>query len=374
MGSYDTDEEREIEEDRAMIAVGNRLSMDLVEGNGPDMIVNGASFGMLNNEDYLMDLSSYAQENLGSGEYFTSVIDAARVDGILYQLPLSFSITGISVPESDVEPGQIGFTYDQYREFVEGPCNGVNPISGGQLSLFVTALNTIQDLVITDNQVNYDTEAFRALAEYVLENVNDDLVYDDGEDDYSMGGDDGPCLVYVTDVRDYYSNVVDRDNVLLGVPSFDGRGPIIFGSDSIAVSADTDSEEGCLEFISLVMGAEAQEEFGMTNGIPVNRAAFDEVGARLIQAQNDELEDLLRYYSEDELRMYGYSASVMDEAAIDSLAGIIDTLTGWYTNDGAVNAIIREEMAAYFEGQKTLDQVIPVLQDRVQNVLNERAS
>ena len=34
--------------------------------------------------------------------------------------------------------------------------------------------------------------------------------------------------------------------------------------------------------------------------------------------------------------------------------------------------ILIEEMPAYFAGQKTLDQVIPVMQNRIQKVLDER--
>ena len=68
----------------------------------------------------------------------------------------------------------------------------------------------------------------------------------------------------------------------------------------------------------------------------------------------------------------GMNTERMDESAVDDLAALIDSLTGWYVNDGSINAIIREEMPAYFEGQKTLEQIIPVLEDRVQTVINER--
>ena len=40
--------------------------------------------------------------------------------------------------------------------------------------------------------------------------------------------------------------------------------------------------------------------------------------------------------------------------------------------DAAINMILIEEMPAYFAGQKTLEQVIPVMQNRIQKVLDER--
>lgn len=370
----DADEdEYELAQDRASATLGNRLTTDLLAGTGPDIIIDASTFGMLNDDDYLLDLSAHVAENFGTDRYFTNIFDAACIDGALFQLPLSFSIAGIAVPSSLVEPGQTGFTYEQYAEFVAGPCNGTNPITGGKLSLFITALNCMQDLVITGDQVDYESDAFRALAEYVSENVNDELVYDDSEGDYyEAPSEDTASMAYIDDVTEYYNAVVSGDKVLLGVPSFDGRGPIIYGSGSVAVSASSASEEGCLAFVDLLMGDEVQEYFGLQTGIPVNRAAYNSVGEQLIEYQHKSLEDLLRYYNEDMLRMYGFSTELMDEEAVETLVTTIESLSGWYSNDGAINAIIREEMPAYFEGQKTLDQVIPVLEDRVQTILNER--
>ena len=107
-------------------------------------------------------------------------------------------------------------------------------------------------------------------------------------------------------------------------------------------------------------------------GIPLSRSAFDTVGSKYVQSQNDDLDRNLRLYSEAEMVLYGMNTERMDESAVDDLEALIDSLTGWYVNDGSINAIIREEMPAYFEGQKTLEQIIPVLEDRVQTVINER--
>ena len=42
------------------------------------------------------------------------------------------------------------------------------------------------------------------------------------------------------------------------------------------------------------------------------------------------------------------------------------------TSDAAISKIISEEMPAYFSGQKDLEDVIEIMQDRVQKVLDER--
>ena len=57
---------------------------------------------------------------------------------------------------------------------------------------------------------------------------------------------------------------------------------------------------------------------------------------------------------------------------IRTLESIILSCSGMHTEDQAVNLILIEEMPAYFTGQKSLDDVIKIVQDRVQKVLDER--
>jgi hypothetical protein len=62
----------------------------------------------------------------------------------------------------------------------------------------------------------------------------------------------------------------------------------------------------------------------------------------------------------------------MDESNIPAFEEFVDSIDCCYINDASINAIIREEMPSFFEGQKSLDQIIPVLNDRVSTVLTER--
>ena len=58
----------------------------------------------------------------------------------------------------------------------------------------------------------------------------------------------------------------------------------------------------------------------------------------------------------------------------DSVDKYIELLSSSYggTNLGqAIEEIIKEEASAYFSGSKSLDDVIPVMQRRIQTVLDE---
>ena len=342
-------------------------------GEGPDIIINAASLSMLNNSDYLDDMAPYVQENFGSDNYFTNIFEACMDGDALYQIPLAFSVIGIATSEDNVDEGQTGFTFEQYEDFVEGPCNGVSPFGGNRIDIFIQLADCMYDSFIQDGEVNFDTEEFRALAEFTAANVNDELSYGDTDDeDFYETDSSVASIAYIDYVTSYFNTVTGKGNVLLGFPSPDGRGPVIYDIDSIAISAQSDNQDACYEFVSMLMSDSCQEIYGAYN-IPVNRTAFNSIAAQFIESNNNEIDIMLRLYDEALLTMWGYDTQMMDESAISDFEQFVSGITEMFVNDGSINSIIREEMPSFFEGQKTLDQVLPVLTDRVSTVLNERS-
>lgn len=360
------------QKDKTATSLGNQLAIDIMSGTGPDIIINGQQFGMLNDDDYLLNLSSYVADNFGSDRYFTNVFEAAAEGEKLYQVPVSFNVMGIVTDSNNVDAGQIGFTFDQYTEFVSGPCNGSNPINQGRMYFFINSLNCMTDLVMADNTVEFDSEAFRSLAEYTAANINEVLQSDDDSEGFVDQTTVPASLNTIQNISSYFDTVKNGNKVMVGIPSYDGRGPIIVGSDSVAISAQTEAPDACRDFVSILLGDDVQTSYGLQSGIPVNRAAFASVGDAYRDYQNKRVESYTDYMNPADIRAMGMNPDPMDESVVSEFASFIDELTGWYTNDGSVNAIIREEMPAFFEGQKTLDQVVPVLEDRIQTLLNER--
>ena len=57
---------------------------------------------------------------------------------------------------------------------------------------------------------------------------------------------------------------------------------------------------------------------------------------------------------------------------MDIFAEVIQNASGFYSSDSDVTSIIYEEMPAYFCGDKTIEEIIPIIEDRIQTVLGER--
>ena len=160
---YDDSEEYRKAYDEASIELSNQLTVDLMAGEGPDIIFDTSSLSQLNNDDYLLDIS----DRISTDGLFVNVLDAAKTGDKLYQIPLTFGVTGLAVLNENVDAGQTGFTFEQYADFVSTVCNGTDPLAMDQTEFFIMCMEAMADKFVTEEgNIDYDNEAFRALAEF----------------------------------------------------------------------------------------------------------------------------------------------------------------------------------------------------------------
>lgn len=363
--------------DAASIELGNRLTVDIMAGEGPDIIFDASSLSQLNNDDYLIDLS----DRLNTDGLFGNVIEAAKVDGKLYQIPLSFGASGIITFQDNVDAGQVGFTFDQYAVFVDEVCNGVDPIGKDQTEFFILCMNAMSEEFITDDgKVDYDNETFRALAEYVNANVTAPIEVSDEDGEMMMVTDslaDSGAIAFEYGSFLYLLSAIGaetNDAVVLGLPSIDGRGAMISVDCSVAISAQAVDIDGCWSFVETLTSAQIQEYYSDASiGTPISIAAFESSAQRSVDNYNNMVEFYRSTASAYELEMFGYPTEEIDSSVISRYEDMINSCYSVSATDPAVSAIVREEMPAYFSGQKTIEDVISIMEDRVQTFLDERA-
>ena len=145
----------------------------------------------------------------------------------------------------------------------------------------------------------------------------------------------------------------------------------MFGTKlSVAVSATALNKEACIDFVRMMLTDEIQTEFVLSDHFVLNRSAL-----------RQGLNEAIKYYNSEEGQddIYEYSlgtyvsiSTKFTDEDIANLESIILSCSKADSVDAAINMILIEEMPAYFAGQKKLEQVIPVMQDRIQKVLDER--
>ena len=372
--------------------MSNALAMDIMNGEGPDLLLNTSELGQLNNSNYLVDLTPYVG-NLDSSKYFTNVLEASKVDGKLYQFPLCFMIDGIQTDSKYAGASGVGFTTEEYEKFLNEALNGKDIIPYGQALYFTTLFEGMSEKFIQNGKADFTGPEFAQLADYVKNNVQesskswdemyaDDDVYYDGNYTYGVGapvkGDIGysdQTAVYANTygLSSYFITMAQTggSTAILGIPSTDGRGPRVSPYVSVAVSAQAQDVEACGDFIKLLMSDEIQTNMAENDNFVLSREAFRKAGASAIDYYNGEGGE----------GMFGYDWNTgmpienpikFSDKNLDDMEKIIDSCSGMTSPDAAISLILAEEMQPYFIGQKSLDDVIKIAQDRVQKVLDER--
>lgn len=363
--------------------ISAKLAIDLGNSDGPDIIVDAMMFPQLNTADYLTDISDL----IPAGDYFSNVFEAAKSsDGALWQIPVGFDLDVIYTYKDYINPGQYGFTLDQYQDFVNGPCNGDDPMREDRVDFFVDCIANSYDLFrMSDGTLDFDNNEFRILAEFAKENI----VYDPDEDIISYDEIGIPVTTEnVAAAREqvnnfyYYIENIQADITLhgcipfedlavMGLPSVDGRGPTLIPSLSVGISSSTKHEEACREFVSLMFSKDIQELVA-ADCFPVLKSALEDISGKVIENHNMTVESNLKSISRSQMLSWGMDPTIIDGTSVAYLADIIDHSSAFISEDNAVLAIVCEEIQPYFEDQKSLDETIDLIQNRVKTLNAER--
>ena len=350
-----------------------QLLSDLKNGDGPDLIFGYGVQTQLNNDDYLLDLKS----EVGTEGLFENIVEASETNGKIYQYPLAFVIEGLLVDKDDVAEDQTGFTFEQYKDFVSGVCNGEDPIDYSQLSYFNICFQRFADKCFNGKKVDFGTDDYRMLAEYVAENVTDrpeDEMYFMYEPvEYGQWNATLERNISIYQLMTQYADSLEHIKIM-GTPSVDGTGPSLSVTSVVGVSAHTSQKEACVNFVKALLGDTVQTAFAeKVAETPVSKAAFEATAKRAIVDYNFVFEKNLRVYgSEADLRTSGMPWHRINPSFVDTFEEMIDSCSGMVTNEPGLALIIDEEMPAYFTGQKSLDDVIKVIENRAQTMFNER--
>ena len=374
-----SDDELSTISDKYSADMSNQLAMDIINGDGPDIFMDVSYYGQLNNDNYLADLSPYVKD-LDSDKYFTNVFECSKVDGKLYNIPISFTIEGIQTDAKYAGKSGVGFTTEEYVDFLDTALNGEDIITSGQAHYFTQLFGAMSDQFIKNGKADFSGEDFAALAEYVKDNVRESsLSWDEQDSGYiithdPLNMDSEPQTAINSSVYGFYGyfsniNELNGANAILGLPSSDGRGPMLGAYTSVAISAQAYDVDACAEFVKMLLSDEVQEELGKSGSFTLNREVFEEVGHEAVDYFNENSINGMFYY--------GYPEAPQNRVKftyeqVEDLERTIESCSKMNTQDASINVVLVEEMPAYFSGQKELDEVVKIAQDRVQKVLDER--
>ena len=270
-----------------------------------------------------------------------------------------------------------GFSYDSFQEYLYGPCNGSDPCLMTRVEYLLTILAEEGYTFRTDDG-GYDlnNEEFAEAAAFVesLNLMSDEELADQLAWQSWMSNDFSDHAVITTGLELLYQtgNLVS-DKILMGFPSSEAKGALMNVEQSVGVCAATGAPEACKAFVKYLLQEDIQTVFGKYCGISVNCNAQAEACrffADMMNGYFECIEDVHPY--QDRLALREPVEAVDPETFVSVMDGYIRNAAGFRHSEAAVELIIREEIQAYFAGQKTIEEVMDIIQNRVDLYVEER--
>ena len=360
-----------------------KLQREIVSGEGPDIINFGSDY-MLSDivGQYTEDLRPYlkkmSQEE--SLEFWDNLIQAFSYDGKLYALPTAFALQTYVAREDMVGKRSSWRTDELIQCYVDNRKNEEFMLYPGETKKDVFGsllLGSIDDYVDwEEGSCSFDGKEFQQLLDFANQ-FPDSLAITDNYSPLHMFQ-NGKALLYPLRISSFYD--VCAAEIIMGAPivyvgypvsNKELTGNIIAASSDVwAISSTSNHKEAAWNFISQFFQTTYQQQ--LQEGLPVNKAAFENKLQEAMQTENDEKDtpvEKAKVSFEGEQEIPIYQITQQQGSALEKIVGKATIFSGY---DRGMHEILLEESESYFAGDKTMEETAEVMQKRVALYMNEK--
>lgn len=364
-----------------------QLNNDIISGNMPDILIYDNTLPMTSyiSKGLLADVGKLIEkdEELSKVEFMENVFNAFEVNDKLYYVLPSFYVNTF-VGKTALLGDRTGWTMAEFMDYAESLPEETSII--GELTrdnfmyqMMQYAGNDFVD--VSSGKCEFDSPEFIAMLEFA-NTLPAELSEDYYGEDYwmtyeSQYRDERTVLMsmYLSSFRELNYNIngyFGEDITFVGFPTNNGNGAVLRASDNpLALSAKSKNLEGAWEFVRYYLTEECQKELEW--GLPVSKAVFMEkskeaLGRPFYLDENGEKVEYDNYFY---INGESIILEPLTQKQVDQVVELIMATDKLSYYDEDIQNIITEEVAAFFEGQKSAAEVAQIIQSRVQIYVDE---
>lgn len=369
-----------------------KLNTDIVSGNVPDIVLASTELPM---EAYVskgifMDLDELieADSEFVVDDYLQNVMDSFRRDGKLYSLVPAFSIYTVAAATSTVG-GKSSWTMKEMKQIADSKGIAYKDMFGlgysrDNIMNMAVFLNASSYIDWDKHECYFDSDEFKEFLSFMKE-FPEEFDYSNYSEDTSDYWRKGKALVdleYMGDFDSYKSvlrGTFGEDVTMIGFPtngSMEGSsGSAIIPTNEICISASTDKKEGCWEFLKSFFSEDYQQKYADYGYFPVKKSIFEKMADDAMKPDTWINEEGVEETYTPSMYIGGTEVEItpLTQAERDYIVGFIESVTEHVVYDEEILNIISEEAAAYFNGQKSVDDVATIIQSRINIYVNENS-
>lgn len=363
-----------------------KLNTDIVSGKMPDILLlsNELPVESYKAKGLFEDLYPYMDkdEEIQREDYFSNILKSYENDGKLYSLFPSFVIHTVAGKTSEVGTER-GWTLDDLNALMAAKPEGteVFPEATRDSMLYYSMeMSGSQFIDWKSGKCDFNSKGFISLLEFVKnfpETLPDDY-YDNplrgSYDGWFRNGDVLLCRMVLDSFYNYNytkKGTFGEDITLIGFPNEGGMGSVISVEMELAMSSKSKNKEGAWQFLRYFLMDEYQEN--LTYGWPISMKHVEALGKKAMEKPFYEDENGNKVEYDDYCFINGAEIviSPMTQAEVDEVVGFLQSVEEHSGNNQELINIITEEAAPYFAGQKNVNEVADIIQNRVQIYVNE---
>ena len=348
----------------------DRLSADIVSGNGPDIVdlscIDADSFI---DQGILADLNTFIDEDstFSRDDFVENVFEVYENNGQLYGIPLSFTIDTM-LAKTSVVGEEMGWNIEDLQNIMETYPDGAEIVEFyGKTDILEKLLTAGVEAYVDwgNGTCSFDSEEFIRLLELV--NSFPDYASSTESDDstYLKLKENRLLLVelHMQRVGDYLMNaaIFEEPVTAIGYPSTEGSGTLIRANGSIGILEQSENKEGACN----LLGEDFQDS--IEAAFPVRESSLQKV-FELVQQ-----EDLNFSVGIEMAGGFTYTQQAATDEEIAQIRKIIDNAQGTTSSNAVLNNIIAEEVSPYFNGQKSVEDVVSIIQSRAEIYVSENS-
>ncbi len=408
-----------------------KLNTEIISGNVPDIIcTNDFPVTRYSAKGLLEDLTPYIEETIGMENLVEPFFNALKdSEGKLYEIYASFSVV-TAVGLSNVVGDGSSWNFDDLNAAMEKLKDGAtvfDPYYTKSSAFFSCVSRNISDFLDWETgECRFDSEEFMSLLEFAnsfASEVPEDADYNYGSSfTRILSGEQLLMMSSMYNFDDFRGDTfyqLGKDISFVGFPTLSGNGNTFnLVSYGYAMSSKCEYKDVVWDFISEILSEEYQTNEGRWS-IPTNKVVFDKVieeartptfseyaekeynsgvsfavsvdGDTVSSSPNEPAEGSVspvkfaepqineqgwyeepKYYSWDYVNQTDIRVYAMTDLEYNAIMDLINNTTSVSRYDEHIIQIINEEVQAYFQGQKSVEDTAKMIQSRVKLYVNEQ--
>jgi len=363
-----------------------KLNTEIISGNIPDLIdISQLPYKQYAAKGLLEDLYPYIEgdSELSRDDLMPGIMKAIETDGKLYQLVSSFSVMSI-VGAPAVVGTEMGWTMDDMQKIIDEHPEADYPFGSymtrDSILQYLCMLNMENFMNWQTGECSFNSDEFKKVLTFAKSFPEKIDEAKDGEwVDPATMIQDGRQLFEIFSASDfqsyqYYKAMFGGSVTFKGFPSDSGSGNVAMINGGIAMTSSCKSKDGAWQFMRTLLSADYQDSLSW--GYPISQKAFDKKLAEAMKQEytTDENGNKVKV-SSGGMGMAGgatveFYAITQEEA--DQITALINSVDHTAAYDQNLINMISEDAAAFFSGEKTVDQTADVIQSRMTIYINEQ--